>query len=531
MAQLNFKKIFSNQDDMSQPENATILGNVPNWISGSYIRVGPGKFDIGDTTMTNFIDGYAILTKFDIRNGLVQYNKKFIQSDAYKKAIQTKQPVYPEFATKGNLESSKSLLSRVMSAFSSSGITDNDPINLYCIEGEIFASSESCHIHCIKKSDLATSNKVDLYKYFGVHMACAHPQRDNKGDLYLIGTSFTTGCKYQVIKIPPVGSGTVKDALKKGSIIASIYPSWATCCSYYHTFAMTENYIVLIEQPLLMNVVKLAEAKMKGKAIRDVMEWCPTEKNRFFVIDKRTGEVLKTKYYADKPFFFFHYANAYEEDDHIIMDIDAYPNENVLDVMNMVNIRNGNFDGEQSGIVRFALPITKNVKDHPKGGNIVRLPYTRATARRENDTIVLHGEELGELGLEGPTVTPLRRHKKHRYIYGTGTFRSGFHENALSKLDLETGESIVWRDANYFFPGEPEFLPLPDAKDEDDGIILSAVSDGRDNGQDFLLMIDAKTMKEVGRAMCNSQIPQCIHGTFFPDKSMKKSFPPSYILF
>lgn len=48
-------------------------GSVPNWISGTYIRVGPGKFDIGDTTMTNFIDGYAILTKFDIRNGLVSY--------------------------------------------------------------------------------------------------------------------------------------------------------------------------------------------------------------------------------------------------------------------------------------------------------------------------------------------------------------------------------------------------------------------------------------------------------------------------
>lgn len=35
---------------------------------------------------------------------------------------------------------------------------------------------------------------------------------------------------------------------------------------------------MLIEQPLLMNVVKLADSKMKGKAIRDVMEWCPSEK-------------------------------------------------------------------------------------------------------------------------------------------------------------------------------------------------------------------------------------------------------------
>lgn len=42
-----------------------------------FYRVGPGKFDIGDTTMTNFIDGYAILTKFDIRDGLVRFMDKF----------------------------------------------------------------------------------------------------------------------------------------------------------------------------------------------------------------------------------------------------------------------------------------------------------------------------------------------------------------------------------------------------------------------------------------------------------------------
>ncbi len=34
--------------------------------------------------------------------------------------------------------------------------------------------------------------QVDLYKYFGVHMACAHPQRDSKGDLYIVGTSNTS---------------------------------------------------------------------------------------------------------------------------------------------------------------------------------------------------------------------------------------------------------------------------------------------------------------------------------------------------
>ena len=52
---------------------------------------------------------------------------------------------------------------------------------------------------------------MDYYKVFGVHMATAHPIQDKNGDWYNIGTSFTTGCKYQVLKIPATPSGSVKD--------------------------------------------------------------------------------------------------------------------------------------------------------------------------------------------------------------------------------------------------------------------------------------------------------------------------------
>jgi hypothetical protein len=41
---------------------------------------------------------------------------------------------------------------------------------------------------------------------------------------------------------------------------------------------MTENFIVMIEQPLLMNIMKLADCKLKAKAVREIMEWCPEEK-------------------------------------------------------------------------------------------------------------------------------------------------------------------------------------------------------------------------------------------------------------
>lgn len=34
----------------------------------------------------------------------------------------------------------------------------------------------------------------------------------------------------------------------------------------------------MIEQPLLINFVKLADVKLKAKAIVDILEWSPSEK-------------------------------------------------------------------------------------------------------------------------------------------------------------------------------------------------------------------------------------------------------------
>ena len=113
-------------------------------------------------------------------------------------------------------------------------------INLYEIEGNLFSCSETCHIHNIDPHTLDTKNKkvlssklnlksnliqstqanpsrhcplqIDLYKYFGIYLATAHPLKCKKtGDLFNIGTSFKPTVKYQVMRIPNLNSSNAKD--------------------------------------------------------------------------------------------------------------------------------------------------------------------------------------------------------------------------------------------------------------------------------------------------------------------------------
>ena len=88
------------------------------------------------------------------------------------------------------------------------------------------------------------------------------------------------------------------------------------------------------------------------------------------MVDKRTGEVLKTKYYSKVPFFYFHIANAYEdEENNIVMDINTYGDDHIMDQMFIDNLRRDCVTGDDpSQLTRFYLPVLKHVKvkDHDR---------------------------------------------------------------------------------------------------------------------------------------------------------------------
>jgi len=120
---------------------------------------------------------------------------------------------------------------------------------------------------------------------------------------------------------------------------------------------------------------------------------------------------------------------------------------------------------------------------------------------------------LMDSGIELPRINPNCHMKPYKYAYGLqyGTAYS-FFENIL-KFNIETGEKLIWNEANCY-PAEPIFLPTPGGRSEDDGILLSIVLDG--NGvHSFVIILDAKTMKELGRASVPHVIPYGFHGNFF----------------
>jgi len=125
-------------------------------------------------------------------------------------------------------------------------------------------------------------------------------------------------------------------------------------------------------------------------------------------------------------------------------------------------------------------------------------------------------------GIELPTVHPSYAHKRHRFVYGISKEnQQNIISDRLIKLDLDHPHiesndlkdgAQVWREDNVA-PGEPIFIPDPQGVEEDDGVVLSIVLDGK-VGTSMMLVLNAKDMTELGRAVMDQPFPFGFHGAF-----------------
>ncbi|MDX8153279.1 carotenoid oxygenase family protein [Patulibacter brassicae] len=67
------------------------------------------------------------------------------------------------------------------------------------------------------------------------------------------------------------------------------------------------------------------------------------------------------------------------------------------------------------------------------------------------------------------------------------------------------------------YPGEPIFVPAPDAEHEDEGAVLSVVLDSH-AGRSFLVVLDARDLSEIARAELPHHLPFNFHAQFFGDR-------------
>ncbi|XP_050300991.1 carotenoid isomerooxygenase [Anthonomus grandis grandis] len=513
------------EQEIEEPLEGVVTGLIPEWLNGSLIRNGPGSLKAGKDEFQHLFDSSALLHRFGIKNGTVTYQCKFLRSEIYKKIWTANRLVMTEFGTKAVPDPCHTIFQKVATMFSfKSDMSDNAMISVYPFRDEIYAFNEMPFIHRIDPANLDTLERVDLSQHVSIVNHTSHPHVMEDSSVYNIGmTIYPTGPYYSVIHFAT--RSTAKEMFASGKIVASIPARWPLNPSYMHTFGITENYFVIVEQPFSVSLPGILALKFQNEPLAGAFRWYEDQYTQINVISRKTGR-LTHKFQAET-FFYLHIINQYEDTGYLILDVCAYRDPSMLDCMYFETMRNMQNNPDYAKMfrgrpIRFVLPLNALSPEEVGEANLVNLKGTKASAKYlVNGEILAKAERLCNMGCETPRINYNKfLGKKYRYFYAISSDVDSDNPGTIIKVDTVTKTTKTWQQKNCF-PGEPVFVPSTESDAEDHGVILSVMVWGQeDTNHVGLLVLDAKSFEEIGRAEFRtpSAVPKCLHGWFLPEK-------------
>src|ERR1700716_396761 len=165
--QLGFRPL----EKETEIDRLEIEGEVPRWLSGSLLRTGPSKWDLGAQQVRHWFDGLAMLHRFSIHDGEVGYGNRFLHGKAFRAVEETGRLGFQEFAS----DPCRSLFRRLATLFVAPDLSDNGAVNIARLGEQYMAMTETPMPVVFDPHTLQTLN-VDAPR--PGTLPTAHPHRD-----------------------------------------------------------------------------------------------------------------------------------------------------------------------------------------------------------------------------------------------------------------------------------------------------------------------------------------------------------------
>ncbi|MFB6250752.1 MAG: carotenoid oxygenase family protein [Halobellus sp.] len=480
----------------SRAASLAVDGSLPEWLTGSLVRNGPGAFSLSEGNSVNhWFDGMAMCYRFTFDPGneaggsvdgsedAVHYRNRFLETDAYEAAQAG------EF-NGGFATGSTTLRERLKTLFTEP--YDNTNIIVERVGDRYLALTESPRAVVVDPDTLAVDGH---FQYDGSEpagqLACAHLKRDpSTGTLFNVETEFGRTSEYHV------------HALTNGGQRRHIASVETDAPAYMHSFALTPHYVVLTEFPLRVDPLAFFKPGQQAPFIEQ-FEWQPDRGTRVVVVDRSSGELVADP--LTDALFGFHHVNAFERDagTELVLDLETIPDATAITDLSLDSLRNGDMNAVAGRLERFTIDI---------GG-------VTGTARYDTEEATIDREMLYNEGTALPTVSPARWCQPHRYVYAMSMDQPATEwATGVMKYDTETGDVVEFQRGGDYF-GEPVFVPQGGAA-EDSGVVLTVALDV-DADRSRLLVLDGERFDERARVDLPHPAPFDFHGRYFPELKAK----------
>jgi carotenoid cleavage dioxygenase-like enzyme len=250
-----------------------------------------------------------------------------------------------------------------------------------------------------------------------------------------------------------------------------------------HDMAFSANWAIVNDLPVFWDTELL---KRGIHAVR-LHEGLPS---RFGLIPRQGGEA---RWFEAAPTYVLHWLNAYEEGDEVILD--------------------GYFQEEPMPQPREGAPpgfehMMAYLDEHSFRSKLHRWRFNLADGTTRE-------ERLDDRVLEFGMFNQAYAGRKYRYAYSTTSVPGWFLFNGFVKHDLETGQSWSLTLEPGRYASEAPFAPRLGAVDEDDGYLVSFITD-ENAGRSECLIVDGMAMTQVARVLLPHKICSGTHWCWAP---------------
>jgi len=251
-----------------------------------------------------------------------------------------------------------------------------------------------------------------------------------------------------------------------------------------HDFVLTRNHLVFCLGPILVRSLTFL---LGFTSFDGALHW-EGGKPTLILLVPRDGRGAP-RFIETGHFFQFHFANGYEEDGAVVLDLARYPDYSVIGQALRDYWRS---DWPAKGMAK-----------------LTRLRVDLGTGKVASDSWTTGSAN------EFPTINPAYAGKHHRYAYMAcgPTDRAHGLQQQLARVDVDSGSVTIHDFGPNGYPGEPLFISTGSA--EDDGVIVTLVFDAAEQ-RSTIVGLDARDLasKPLFTARLSHHVHYPLHGYF-----------------
>ena len=421
-----------------------IIGDIPKDLEGVYVRNSHNQVHEPMGRYHPF-DGDGMLHAMRFRDGTAEYRNRFVRTTGFLAEQAAGRSLWPGLTEPGK---------RSRRGWGSIGaMKDNAGTDVFCHAGKLLATMSQCSEPY--RLDPETLENLGPDEDWGGQVqpqgVCSHFKVDTAtGEMMFF--NFSEEAPYMRYGV-----------IDRNNRLVHYTPIDLPGARWPHDLGMTEHYSILHDLPLFFDPAMLAKGQHRLRFYRDLP-------SRFGVIPRHGGNA-EVKWFEATPCYILHLANCFEDGDEVVQDgcISVNP---LMDVSKLPH----------EGYSRMRAMLDK----HNTQTRMYRWRFNLKTGQTKESFL---DDEVTEF----PVVNNGYAGRPYRHSFNTLFQKGEWLFRGLKTYDLDTGNAERFEYGPDRFGSEPQIALRPGAQSDDDGYLMTYVSDLEKNRSECLIF-DAKNI-------------------------------------